>query len=250
MTDTIYALITGASSGIGAAAAVRLARDGYGIVAHYNSDEAGAAATVARCAEVSAIQHHLVQADLSSAAGVVGFAEAVAAKAGDVGVLVNNAGSLIGRSPFEELTDDHVQRVVDLNFTTAILVSRDFLPALKRRRGAVVNVSSIAAYSGGGGGSAIYAAAKGAIVSLTRALAKEVAPAGVRVNAIAPGVIATPFHDRFTKPEMMKVMLGTIPMGRFGTSEEFADLVSFLVGPQSAYITGQTIHINGGQFLG
>lgn len=250
MTDTVYALITGASSGIGAAAAVRLARDGFGIVAHYNSDEAGAKATLARCAEVSAIPHHLVQADLSSAAGVAGFAETVAAKAGDIGVLVNNAGSLIGRSPFEELSDDHVQRVVDLNFTTAILVSRDFLPALKRRRGAVVNLSSIAAYSGGGGGSAIYAAAKGAIVSLTRALAKEVAPAGVRVNAIAPGVIETPFHDRFTKPEMMKVMLGTIPMGRFGTSEECADLISFLVGPQSAYITGQTIHINGGQFLG
>jgi 3-oxoacyl-[acyl-carrier protein] reductase len=247
---TGHALVTGASSGIGAAAAVRLARDGFGILIHFRSDEAGARATLARCQEASPGPHHIVQGDLADVGGIDAVLRDVEAKAGDLSVLVNNAGSLVARSPFEDLVDENARQVIDLNFTSVVLLTRGLLPGLQRKHGAVVNLTSIASFNGGGGGSVIYGAAKGAIVSLTRALAKEVAPAGVRVNAVAPGVIETPFHERFTRPEMMAAMLKTIPMARAGTADECADLIAFLVGAQSRYITGQTIHINGGQYFG
>jgi 3-oxoacyl-[acyl-carrier protein] reductase len=247
---TRYALVTGASSGIGAATAVRLSRDGFVVLVHFNSDEAAARATLARCEAARPGPHHVVQGDLATEDGVTATLRAVEQTAGDLSVLVNNAGSLVARSAFEDLLDENVRLVVDLNFTSVILLTRGLLPGLKRQQGAVVNLASIASFNGGGGGSAIYGAAKGAIVSLTRALAKEVAPAGVRVNAVAPGVIETPFHERFTKPEVMAAMLKTIPMARAGTAEECADLVSFLAGSESRYITGQTIHINGGQYFG
>lgn len=243
------ALVTGASSGIGAAVADALAGQGARVIVHFGTNEDGARQVHERLPEVSGGEHVLAQADLGRPDGPERLA-AIVDDVGELGILVNNAGSLIGRSATPDIEDGRVRAIVDLNFTSVALLTKRLLPRLVASSGAVVNVSSVAAYNGGGGGSAMYGAAKGAIVSLTRALAKEVAPQGVRVNAICPGVIGTPFHERFSDDAMMASMLATIPMGRAGTARECADAVTFLVGPGSSYITGQVLHVNGGQYFG
>jgi 3-oxoacyl-[acyl-carrier protein] reductase len=120
---------------------------------------------------------------------------------------------------------------------------------IERRRGAIVNVVSIAGHNGGGPGAGAYAAAKAALTSYTKALAKELAPHGVRVNAVSPGVIATPFHEVFSTPEMIQNFVKAIPLGRVGTSVECATAIAFLVSDAASYIVGETLEVNGGQLM-
>jgi 3-oxoacyl-[acyl-carrier protein] reductase len=176
---------------------------------------------------------------------------------GRLDILVNNAGSLIERRRFSEMTEDLWDRVMAVNLKSVFLCSRAALPSMRRRgRGRIINVTSVAARNGGGPGSAAYATAKGGVSTLTRAMAKELVGEGILVNGVAPGVITTPFHERFTPPGMREAMASGIPIGREGTPEEVAGAVVFLASPRADYlvgeiieVVGEIIEVNGGQLM-
>ena len=173
---------------------------------------------------------------------------AVTARFGAIDILVNNAGDLIERKPLLEMSDELFQAVMSVNVTSTFLMCRAVAAGMvTRKRGAIVNMSSLAAWNGGGPGAGAYAAAKGAVVSLTKALAKELAPHGIRVNCVAPGLIGeTAFHGRFTAPPAFETAAKSVLLGRAGTPEEVATVVAFLASSDSAFLTGETIEINGG----
>ena len=242
------AIVTGASTGIGRAIAIALARAGADVAIHYGSSRKEADET-ARAVESHGRRAVLVQADFRdpTAAGKAVEA-AVQALGAPIDILVNNAGSLVGRSAVEEMEAELWQEVIALNLSSVFFVTKAALPHLGD--GArIVNVSSVAARHGGGPGAFAYAAAKGGVMTLTRGLAKELASRNIRVNAIAPGVIETPFHDKFSTPEQLETFRKGIPLGRLGTSEECAGAVLYLVSPLASYVTGQSIDINGGQWF-
>jgi 3-oxoacyl-[acyl-carrier protein] reductase len=166
-------------------------------------------------------------------------------------VLVNNAGGLVARTRIEDYTEAFLQQVLALNVIHVALFMREVIPLMRRqKRGNVINVSSIAARHGGGAGAIVYAGAKGFISAATKGWAKEVVGDGIRINAVSPGVIATPFHERYSTPEQIKAMQATIPMNRVGTAEEVAGTFVFLASDElSGYVTGQVIEVNGGQYM-
>ena len=242
------AIVTGASTGIGRAIAIALARAGADVAIHYGSSRKEAEET-ARAVESHGRRAVLVQADFRdpTAAGKAVEA-AVQALGAPIDILVNNAGSLVRRSAVEEMDAELWQEVIALNLSSVFFATKAALPYLGD--GArIVNVSSVAARHGGGPGAFAYAAAKGGVMTLTRGLAKELASRNIRVNAIAPGVIETPFHDKFSTPEQLETFRKGIPLGRLGTSEECAGAVLYLVSPLASYVTGQSIDINGGQWF-
>jgi len=242
------AIVTGASTGIGRAIAEALAGAGADVAIHYGSSRNEAEET-ARAVESQGRRAFLVQADFRdpTAAGKAVEA-AVNALGAPIDILVNNAGSLVGRSAVEEMDAELWQEVIALNLSSVFFAIKAALPYL--RSGArIVNVSSVAARHGGGPGAFAYAAAKGGVMTLTRGLAKELASRNIRVNAIAPGVIETPFHDKFSTPELLETFRKGIPLGRLGTSEDCAGAVLYLVSPLASYVTGQSIDINGGQWF-
>ena len=245
-----HALVTGASSGIGAATAIELARLGARVAVGYHSNLAGATATVERIVAAGGDAVALA-ADMRQADEVRSLvARAVEWMKAPVDVLVNNAGSLVARLGIREITEARLDEIMALNLKSAVLASQAVAaPMIAGRSGAIVNVVSIAGHNGGGPGAGAYAAAKAALTAYTKSLAKELAPHGVRVNAIAPGVIDTPFHEVFSTPEMMAAFVKAIPMGRVGTSEECASVVAFLASDAASYITGETIDVNGGQLM-
>jgi 3-oxoacyl-[acyl-carrier protein] reductase len=238
-------LVTGTSSGIGWHTAKQFAEAGAKVVGHYNHNRDGAETLLGH--GVVAV----VQADLSSHSGIPPLEAAVAEHfGGRVDVLVNNAGSLVERKRIAEMDEALWDRVMNVNLKSVFLVTRAFLPGmLERKSGAIVNVASIAGRHGGGPGAVAYATTKGALITLTKGLSKECATSGVRVNAVNPGVIATPFHDQFSTPAMLEAFKGMIPMARLGKPEEIADVILFLASPRSSYLTGESIEINGGQLV-
>ncbi len=238
-------LVTGASSGIGWHTARQFADAGAKVVAHYNRNRQGAETLLGH--GVVAV----VQADLAVKGGVAPLEAAVAKHfGGRVDVLVNNAGSLVERKRIAEMDEALWDRVMDVNLKSVFLVTRAFLPGmLERKSGAVVNVASIAGRHGGGPGSVAYATTKGALITLTKGLSKECAASGVRVNAVNPGVIDTPFHEQFTPPALLETFRNSIPLGRLGKPEEIADVILFLASPRSSFLTGESIEINGGQLV-
>jgi len=178
------------------------------------------------------------------------MAEQVVAELGPIDVLVNNAGSLVARMKSDEVDEQRYAEVLDLNLKSAVFCTKIVSPAMAARKsGAIVNVVSIAAHTGGGPGAGLYAAAKGALMSYTKAIAKELAPYAVRVNAISPGVIATPFHEKFSTPEMMRNFATMIPLGRAGTPAECASAIAFLASGAASFIVGETLEVNGGQLM-
>jgi 3-oxoacyl-[acyl-carrier protein] reductase len=242
------AIVTGASTGIGSAVAIALAGAGADVAIHYGSSRKEAEAT-ARAVESKGRRAVLVQGDFRDPAAAGKAVEAAVRELGEpIDILVNNAGSLIGRSAAEKMDAELWNEVIALNLSSVFFATKAALPHLSQDA-RIVNVSSIAARHGGGPGAFAYAAAKGGVMTLTRGLAKELAPRNIRVNAIAPGVIETPFHDKFSTPEMLESFRKGIPMGRLGTAEECAGAVLYLVSPLASYVTGQSIDINGGQWF-
>jgi 3-oxoacyl-[acyl-carrier protein] reductase len=246
-TDQVV-LVTGASSGIGAAVAREFGSLGAHTVLHYNRNAEGAEES-RKLIEQAGGTATTVSADLSESGQATRLVDAVQREHGAIDVLVNNAGDLVRRAPVAELSDEEFQRVMELNVASVFSTCRQVVPAMQRRgSGCIVNITSVAARTGGGGGSVAYATSKGAVSTFTRGLAKEVAGDGVRVNAVAPGIITTPFHDRHTEDDLMTAMVAGIPMGRAGTPDECAGAVLFLASTaMSGYVTGQTIEVNGGQ---
>jgi 3-oxoacyl-[acyl-carrier protein] reductase len=243
-------VVTGASSGIGAAAAVGFAETGATLALHYHRNEEGAKHTVG-AVQTAGGTASLHQADLADSKSADAFIDDVLAQHGRIDVLVNNAGDLVNRSPVADVADEEFRRILDVNLTSVFALSRRVVPVFRGQGGgAIVNVTSIAGRHGGGGGSVVYATSKGAVSTFTRGLAKELAPDGIRVNAISPGVIKTPFHERHTGDEQMTAMIGTIPMGRTGTPHECVGTILFLASDRMAsYVTGQIIEVNGGQLM-
>ena len=243
------AWVTGSSTGIGAASAVALARQGCRVAVHYNRSE-DEAREVMEQITASGGDAMLVGGDVSDAGEVERMAREVEDRYGRLDVLVNNAGSLIERRSFSELTEDLWDRVISVNLKSVFLCSKAVLPMMKRQgSGRIINVTSVAARNGGGPGSAAYASAKGGVSTLTRAMAKELVSDNILVNGVAPGVITTPFHDRFTPPDVRENMAAAIPMGREGTPEEVAGAVLFLASPWADYLVGEIIEVNGGQLM-
>jgi 3-oxoacyl-[acyl-carrier protein] reductase len=243
------ALITGASSGIGAATAVVMADLGARVAIGYHRNKAGAEATRDRivAAGGTAIA---AGADVRRADDIQALVERTAAELGPIDVLVNNAGSLVARRGIREITEAHLDDIMALNLKSAVLASQAVVSSMiERGRGAIVNVVSIAGHSGGGPGAGAYASAKAALTTYTKSMAKELAPHGIRVNAVSPGVIDTPFHEVFSTPEMISSFVATIPLGRVGTAAECATVIAFLASDLASYIVGATIDVNGGQLM-
>jgi len=247
--DGKVAVVTGASTGIGAATALALGRAGAAVVVNYFKSEGPARETEKRLLEQGG-RALAVRADVTRKDEVEKLFRAAADQFGTVDILINNAGSLIQRSSLIDLEDEIWDQVMDLNIKSVFLCTRSVLPLMSERAsGIIVNVTSIAAKSGGGPGAGHYAAAKAAVATLTKNLAKEYAPKGIRINAVAPGIITTPFHDKFTPPEVRRKFLGMIPVNREGTPDEVAHVILFLASEYAAYIYGETIEVNGGMLM-
>ena len=239
------ALISGASSGIGAATAELLSSLGAKVAIGYNRNREGAEQLVKRFPEVVAIQ-----ADVTQSAEARKLVNQAVDALGPIDILINNAGSLLERVPLLQISEARWNEVMDLNLKSALICAQAVAPGMvERRRGSIINIVSIAGRNGGGPGAGAYATAKGALITLTKGLAKELAPHNVRVNAVSPGVIDTPFHEVFSTPEMMHNFVRTIPMGRVGTPQEVANVIAFLASDAAAYVAGETIEVNGGQLM-
>ncbi len=243
------AIVTGASTGIGRWAAIALAECGAVVAVNYHKNQAGAEETQ-RIIESQGGRASIVQSDVSTKQGAQSLVETARAQLGPVDILVNNAGDLVQRCSLLEFSEELWDRVMNLNFKSALLCSQAVMrEMMDRGRGSIINVGSIAGHHGGGPGAAVYAAAKAGVMCLTKGLAKELAPYGVRVNGVAPGVIDTPFHERMSTPDLLRQFVATIPMGRVGSSEECGRVIAFLASDAASYIHGEMIEINGGQLM-
>jgi 3-oxoacyl-[acyl-carrier protein] reductase len=242
-------LITGASTGIGAALARGFAAQGSRVAIHYHSSQAAAEA-LAKELKSAGADALLVRGDVTDPAACARIVAETAAHFGRIEGLVNNAGLMLGRLPSLEASDEHIQNVIDLNLRSVLSVTRAAAPWLERQGGFIINTTSVAARNGGGSGAVIYAAAKGFVSTLTRGHAKELIGKKIRVNGVAPGVIATPFHDRYTNAAQLETQRLTIPLGRVGAPEECVGAYLFLASEMlSGYIIGQIIEVNGGQLM-
>jgi 3-oxoacyl-[acyl-carrier protein] reductase len=243
-------LVTGASTGIGAAVARALGAQGARVAVHYNQSR-DAANEVVAAIKAAGGEGFAIGGDVSRVKVINEIVERTAAHFGRLDMLINNAGSLVKRVPIFEATDEHYDAVMDLNVRSVVAACRAAIPHFRKQgRGNIINTTSIAARNGGGYGAVLYASAKGFVSTFTRGLAKEMVKDNIRVNAVAPGVIATPFHERFSTAEQIKAMTATIPMGRLGSSEECVGAYLYLASEaMSGYVTGQVIEVNGGQLM-
>jgi 3-oxoacyl-[acyl-carrier protein] reductase len=243
------ALVTGASSGIGAATAELFAAAGARVAVGFFHNEAGAQGVCDRIRTQGGTAV-MIRADMRQTDETRRLVDAAAREVGPIDVLVNNAGSLIERVPLREITEARWDEIQALNVKSALFASQAVIPGMiERRRGSIVNLGSIAGHNGGGPGAGAYSIAKASLMTMTKSFAKELAPHGIRVNGIAPGIIDTPFHQVFSTPEVLKAFVATIPLARMGTSLECATAIVFLASDAGSYITGETIEINGGQLM-
>jgi NAD(P)-dependent dehydrogenase (short-subunit alcohol dehydrogenase family) len=262
-------LVTGASSGIGRATAELFGECGARVAVSYLKNQAGAEAAVAAISANHARgaasggdasqtvtgsggrRAVAVQADVTKNAEIERMVREVEEQLGAIDILVNNAGSLVERLRTAELTEARWDEVFALNVKSAFFAAQAVIPKmLEKGAGVIVNVTSIAGRNGGAPGSIHYSAAKGAMLTMNKGLAKEFANQGIRVNGVSPGVIDTPFHETFSTPEAMANFANNIiPMGRVGTSREVAQVIAFLASDAASYLCGETIEINGGMLM-
>jgi 3-oxoacyl-[acyl-carrier protein] reductase len=242
-------LITGASTGIGAAVARAFGGQGARVAVHYHSS-AAAAEVVAADVKQAGGEAFLVKGDVSVSDSTRRIVEESASHFGGLDGLINNAGLMVDRVNYADMTDAYFDAVMDLNGRSVVMATQAALPWLKKNGGFIVNTSSIAARVGGSFGAGLYASAKAFVSSLTRGMAREFIAEGIRVNAVAPGVIDTPFHQRYSTAEQMTAMKATIPQGRVGVAEDCVGAYLFLASDAlSGYIIGQVIEVNGGQLM-
>ncbi len=242
-------LITGASTGIGAAVAEGFAAQGAHVGLHYNASAEAAEALKARI-EAAGGTVTLVKADVTDAKALERAVADFAQKAGRLDGLINNAGGMVGRKKYDEMDDDYYDAVMDLNGRSVIAASRAAIPFLKTQGGFIINTTSVAGRNGAGPGAGLYGSSKAFVANITRGMAKELAPFNIRVNSVAPGVITTPFHERYSTDQQLEAMRVTIPSQRLGTADECVGVFLFLASDlMSSYISGQEIHVNGGQLM-
>jgi 3-oxoacyl-[acyl-carrier protein] reductase len=242
-------LITGASSGIGAALARAFAAQGSKLALHYHSHEKEAQALANELAD-SGTAPQLIRGDLSKRGEARRVVDEAAAALGGLDILINNAGGLGERRPIAEVDDALFDFVYDLNVRSVIAASQAAIPHFEKRGGGnIVNVGSIAGIDGGGAGASVYSTAKAAVHNITRHLARDLAKKKIRVNTVAPGAIATPFHAR-TPPERIEAMRNAAPLGRIGEAQDCVGAFLFLASNElSGYITGNMVHVNGGMYM-
>ena len=242
-------LITGASTGIGAALARAFGAQGSKVAVHYNSSREAAEA-VAEDIKSEGGFAVLIRADASDSGALSAAVEEAAAALGGLDGLINNAGGMVKRINYSEVSDEDYDQVMDLNARSVIVATKAALPYLKEQGGFVINTTSIAARNGAGGGAGLYGSSKSFVSNVTRGMAKEWIGDGIRVNAVAPGVIATPFHERYSTQAQMDAMLATIPQGRVGVAEDCVGAYLFLASEAlSGFVIGQVIEVNGGQLM-
>ncbi|HLY59142.1 MAG TPA: SDR family NAD(P)-dependent oxidoreductase [Terriglobia bacterium] len=240
------ALVTGASGGIGAETAFALASRGAFVLAHYHTSREEGVKLLNRIRAAGG-EAELVQADLSQSNGIRRFVSMLQERKSPLDILINNAGSLVERTAFLDLTEELWDRVFTLNLTSAFLTSQAVLrDMVKRKDGVIVNISSVAARFGGGIGAVAYSSAKAALSCMTKGMAREFAAQGIRINAVSPGTIDTDYHRQFSSPQALEGVVKATPMGRLGTSAEVADVVVFLCSEDARFIQGQVIEVNGG----
>ena len=243
-------LVTGASTGIGAAAARAFAAAGCRVAIHYNAS-LNRAEEVAADVRFAGAQAFLVGGDLRSSAKARDVVDAAAAQFGGLDILVNNAGGLVRRVPIAEIDDAFFDEVMDLNVRSLVACCSAAVPHMRRGgHGNIINVTSVAARTGGGPGSSMYASAKGFVSTFTHGLAKELVRDNIRVNAVSPGVIVTPFHERYSTPAMLEGFKASIPMNRLGAPEECSGAFLYPASDAlSGFVTGQILEVNGGQVM-
>jgi len=251
MSKNRIAIITGATGGIGFAVAKRLGKDGFTVVLNGIEDEAGAKRVEELTSE--GIDAEYCGFDVTKEEQVTANITKIGEKYGKIDVLVNNAGGLGGRSRFEEMTTEFYRFVMALNLDSVFFASRAAIPFLKKgEHPTIINYTSNAAWNAGGPGAGIYGTSKAGVHTITRALAKDLAEYGIRVNAVSPGTIDTPFHQQIksTKPEVFASWANNIMLGRLGQPDDVAGVISFLASGDASFITAETIQIGGGQALG
>lgn len=242
------AIVTGGARDIGRQVSLKLAAAGAKVCVNYNSNQTLADETVKQITDAGGTAI-AVKADMTKSAEVTALVNSCVQAFGDsIHILVNVAGGIMGRKPLADLDEAFWDAVIDVNLKSAYLACRAVLPYLPAG-GAIVNFASQAARDGGGGGAIAYATAKGAVLTFTRALAKELGPKGIRVNCVSPGMISTTFHDTFTKPEIRTNVANATPLRREGQASEVADLVLYLASDGASFINGESVEINGGSYF-
>jgi 3-oxoacyl-[acyl-carrier protein] reductase len=240
-------LVTGSSSGIGAATAKMFAQQGCFVGVHYFKTKDGGEKTLAEVKKSS--NGCLLKADMRDKKQVVKLIEDFVKQAGGIDVLVNNAGTLIERQDFSDATEEYYEDVFATNVKSAFLAAQAALEELKKAKGCIINIGSVAGHNGGAQGSGLYSAAKAAVATMTIAMAKEFAAFGIRVNSVMPGLIETRFHEQFSTPERRKQVAAETPLGRNGRAEDVAKAILFLASDAAGFITGEYIAVNGGLYM-
>jgi len=240
-------LVTGSSSGIGAAAAVLFAKQGCFVGVHYFQTQSGGENTLSKVKECS--DGIILCADIRDENHVNKMVGKFAESGGGIDILVNNAGDLIERQSFEEGTAEYHDNIYATNVRSTFLATRAALPHLKKSKGNIINIGSVAGHNGGAGGSGVYASAKAAVATMTIAMAKEFAQYDIRVNSVMPGLIETRFHERYNTSERKKKVAEQTPLKRNGTAEDIAKVILFLASDEAGFITGEYIAVNGGLYM-
>lgn len=242
------AIVTGGARDLGRAISVRFAQEGAKVVVNYFDNPEDAKETL-KMIEEAGSEGIIVQGDMTKAADVKRLFDTAVEKYGkEIHALVNVVGGIVGRKTITEQDEAWYDFLMDVNMRSVFLCTREAVPYMSSGA-TIVNFSSLAARDGGGPGASMYATAKGAVMTFTRSMAKELGPKGIRVNSLAPGTIATSFHDKFNTPENRERLKATYALRREGEAKEVADLVIYLSSDQSSYITGTNIDINGGSFF-